>query len=93
MKYVMFEVKQGSITRKVPVVFPNQLVHSYVAATFKVALLRHWEHAEVAVVSAGTVDGMLGADITTSGNSESLGVQSSPDDAQVIMSYDYAHGV
>lgn len=92
MKYIMAEVRQGSITRKVPLIFPNFLVHSEMARVFKHALFRH-EVDEVKFVSAGEYGPLFGAGLATMGKSETLGLASDPDDAKVIEMYEYLHGV
>jgi len=91
MKYVMAEVKRGSLVKKVPLVFPNELVHREMATVFKQALHRHgWD--DVRFVSAGELV-MFGAGVECSGSSETMGLTAQDGDARVIEMYDYMHGV
>jgi hypothetical protein len=89
-KYIMFENRIGEIKMLFPVIFPDKMVHKDVAA-----VLRHlqpgWDKGGVVAVSAGmiehiTVDGLHGY-------SETLGLESNPDDASTIDVYSYAHGI
>lgn len=90
MKYVMFEVSRGGLTRKVPVIFPDSLVHREVAGKL-MSLLRD-EFESVKVASAGSINSFdFGG--TTHGGSETLKVASDPNDATLIKMYDYFGGV
>lgn len=87
MKYVMFRV--GTDDRKVPVLFPQELVHACIAE------------------AVHTMDGMLGAVPISAGSvrmdglrvfccfgrSESLKLESHPDDAAIIRTVNYTHGL
>lgn len=89
-KYIMFENRMGDSKVLFPVIFPDKMVHKDVAA-----VLRHcqpgWHKGGVAAVSAGmiehiTVDGLHG-------ESETLNLESNPEDAAIIDSYSYGHGI
>jgi hypothetical protein len=90
MKYVMLRCRIGSITKMVPIIFPNELVHQDVAEaiTHLIGMKHGWD-AEV--VGAGEVGGL---DVSAcSGGSETLSVSSRKEDASVINGYDYWHGI
>lgn len=91
MKYIMAEIAVGEAKKKVPLVFPNFLVHSEMANLFKQALIRHGAR-EVQFVSAGELT-MFGAGVECSGFSETMGLMAVKEDAKVIEMYDYLHGV
>jgi hypothetical protein len=88
MKYVMFEHTVAGLTRKVPIIFPDELVHKFVAE----AIANHREYREfgLKVVSAGQCaiecSGIFG-------ESETLKLKSNQTDGLVINSYDYLHGL
>lgn len=84
MKYIMLKKEQGLITRFVPIIFPNELVHSYVAN----ALLSSEQLEGFQVHSAGELSSIdVGGNI--SGDSITLGISSNPDDARRITMADY----
>lgn len=86
MKYIMFEsVDQDGLTRAVPVIFPDFLVHAEVAGR-----LRGLVPGITRVVSAGTA--LVNVDATTEG-SETLGVRARDKDSRIINMYDYLHGI
>jgi len=91
MKYVMLfaEGQPGEIGRKIPVIFPNELVHREVAAMFVQCLSRHG-YSNLRVESAGFI---TLKDARVHGKSESLGIEISPGDAVTILSYDWLHGL
>jgi len=89
-KYIMFENRIGDTKILFPVIFPDKMVHSEVAA-----VLRHcqpgWHKGGVKAVSAGmiehvTVDGLHGS-------SETLNLDSKEEDASIIDAYSYGHGI
>lgn len=89
-KYIMFENTMGDLKILFPVIFPDKMVHSEVAA-----VLRHcqpgWHKGGVRPVSAGmidhvTVDGLHGS-------SETLKLEAGEGDALIIDSYAYGHGI
>lgn len=88
MKYVMAKLKDG---KKVPLVFPNFLVHKEMATAFIRVLHRHG-FDEVEFVSAGELT-MFGAGVECSGFSETLNLTAAEGDAKIIELYDYLHGM
>ena len=90
MKYVMLEAKlpESKMVVKIPLIFPNALVHSIVADQMVFALLRHG--IEAVPVSAGTASV---SQVEIGGNSETLGLSSNPDDKMTIELIDYLHGL
>lgn len=95
MKYIMLETEDG---RKLPIIFPDCLVHSLVAGAIQLAVdamnpkkdlrpqqcERLLRDGSTAVFSAGFIG--LGLDVTCHGESESLGgLKSAPADAARIM--------
>jgi len=81
----------GSVDQKIFFTFPNQLVHRRVAGSLMPML--HSEFESTKVFSAGTITFRENGKIECSGGSESLGVLSHPDDAEVISIHDYLHGL
>lgn len=90
-KYIMFEVSTKSIKRKVPIIFPDALVHLYVGTVVKMALEEQFKGATVKAVSAGAIN-ELSVNCTFS-NSTTLGLKAAPGDDEVINSYPYFHGM
>jgi hypothetical protein len=90
MKYIMFEVTHGrganKITRLVPIIFPNILVHADVAAQVQ---------RVPGLVGAKIVRGGEAhiACYDAFGSSETLNVKAAEKDADVISRYDYFHGI
>jgi hypothetical protein len=91
MKYVMFEVEMGNLTRRIPFIFPNSLIHKDIAE-FGIRVLTKPEYKfdEVIVISAGNYD-MISR--IASGSSETLHMQALPEDSKTITEYDYSHGI
>jgi hypothetical protein len=90
MKYVMFRVKHGAVSRDVPVMFPDILVHQEVARAMMPCMRRHFDNANISLVSAGDFDQM---DCKCSGESTSLGLKARPEDGNIILTYAYLHGI
>ena len=76
MKYVMFTNEEGHM---LPVIFPTSMIHSDMAQYVQHMMMME-ENKKVRPVSAGFVS-MKGQ---TSGRSESLDLDSKPDDAMYI---------
>jgi hypothetical protein len=89
MKYVMFEVSICEIgVRYLPIIFPDILVHRYVAGSMMPQLRAIF--ANVKVISAGEYDPATGK---CYGKSETLGVASRPLlDNDIIAAFNTAHG-
>lgn len=87
MKYVMFAQKAGDLELRLPVIFPNSMVHESVA----IAIIRAYaiEGVMLKPVSAGDYNPFNGS---VSGKSETLDLPSHPDDARVILFCDYGAG-
>jgi hypothetical protein len=90
-KYINFLVSMKTIRFVVPIMFPDKLVHSSVAAAMLVTLQQHFPDSEIKPVSAGLC-GNLEVD-GVEGESTTLHLKSQPVDADVINSYDYLHGI
>jgi hypothetical protein len=89
-KYIMFENKIGDLTILFPVIFPDKMVHSDVAA-----VLRHcqpgWHSKGVKAVSAGKIEHV---EVTgLGGDSETLNLEANPADQHTIENYSYMHGI
>jgi hypothetical protein len=86
-KYVMFELDFLGEAKKVPILFPPDLVHKDVAE----ALLRDCVNLRDAKpVSAGTVKFRVDR---TFGYSDTLDLTASEDDLRVLNTYNYFHGL
>ena len=89
MKYIMFEVKEP-VHKKVPIIFPDELVHKLVAGALMSVLRRHgWD--DICVDSAGSVS-VQGA-LVASGESESLKIKAKDEDTLILNTYQYLHGI
>ncbi len=88
MKYIMLRVKRGKeLSRLVPIIFPSFLVHKEVTKAIVNVLKR--DDFEVELVSGGDYNSIIR---TCSCSSEILKLKSNPEDARVILMYDYEHG-
>jgi hypothetical protein len=90
MKYVMFSVTISGLARKVPIIFPDILVHKEVAHGMKPVFARHFENCTAVPVSAGDYDPVTNV---CSGKSDTLKLESDPTDGPVISTYDYMFGL
>jgi hypothetical protein len=76
---------------KLPIIFPDKLVHVDVAAAMREVVKSTWKKCKVTYVSAGSVHL---DDVHCSGKSESMELESRRTaDNAVINMYDYLHGV
>lgn len=89
MKYIMFEINAAAGKRKVPIIFPDSLVHSMVADQFERVLRYTFKGCSAKAVSAGSID-FVGR---CHGDSETMKLKSDKADSSVINAYDYLHGV
>lgn len=89
MKYVMFEHDLEGVTQKIPIIFPDRLVHADVAERMR-HLLRRVHKIDAKPVSAGFVN--LGL-ISCYGESETLGLSARNEDGAIIETMDYLHGI
>ncbi len=86
-KYIMLELDSGSFKRRVPIIFPDLLVHADVAA----ALQQTPGMADAKPVSAGSIDLFAEA---CHGKSTTLNVASNGEgDAELINTFPYFHGI
>jgi hypothetical protein len=92
VKYVMLEVTAQGITRKIPILFPDMLVHLEVANAIKPLLERQLRNVSIEIVSAGFFNSN-DVDIVCTGGSESCGVNAQDLDAMTIAMHDYLHGL
>lgn len=91
MKYVMIEVSLGGeVAKLVPIIFPDFMTHVDIAKAGTEILANIHRLNDVRVVSAGDIDLSL---VECSGSSETLKTESNEEDAKVINSYDYVHGI
>lgn len=89
MKYVMFETMIAGVARNIPIIFPEEMVHSIVAEAMERAFIEHgWK---TCVVSAGELT-VEAADVE--GKSETLSVLSrGARDQAIINRVDLFHGI
>lgn len=91
MKYVILKSVLAGQEQKIPIIFPNFLVHSDVAKYIAGNLIRqHGRPVDITVSSAGFIN--LG-DVACHGESETCKVKSDPLDADVIQMHDYLFGI
>lgn len=91
MKYIMWQVGDS----KVPIIFPDHLIHKDIEAGTARAVRNLWRASGMKtdspqVVSAGFIPAM--AVVSTQGESETLGIKSDPADAKIINMWDYEFG-
>jgi hypothetical protein len=82
----MFQIQQSGMSKKIPIIFPDFLVHSDVAKAMK----RLTDLREAEIASAGFYDPISG---DCHGKSETLEVSSDPEDGNIILRYEYFHGL
>lgn len=90
MKYIIFQ-SDAPIFRLLPIIFPKYLVHADVAKYFE-HLLRRSGIDNAKLYSAGECN-LFGGKVTCSGRSETLNINSQPDDDIVISTYNYTGGI
>lgn len=86
MKYIIAKMKSGSITRRVPIIFPNYLAHAEVAEALEKVIGKR-------IDSAGEFSSLDLSDIKPHGHSESLKKDAKRADRETIMNQDYWHGL
>lgn len=89
MKYIIMKCNGSTLEVKVPVIFPEFMVHRDVSQYFQTLLRRNHPFTEVRPVSAGFFDVVEGK---VSGRSETLGLDSNQEDELTILTYQYTHG-
>lgn len=80
----MFEKEINGLKRKIPIIFPNELVHLEVAK----ALSKHVETSKI--VGAGDIS--IGV-LTIGGESTTIKIKSKKGDDIIINNYDYSNGL
>lgn len=89
MKYIVMSVKSNGVALEIPVVFPDILVHAFMATTTKCALEEQFPGAEVVPLSAGFLSSM-DCQAECYGKSETLNLESrGPADDHLIKMADY----
>jgi hypothetical protein len=87
-KYVMLEHDMGGgLKIRVPIIFPDKLIHAEIAAVTKLCL----RGRNVRTVSAGVIEHIV--PIGLGGESETLRMASAIGDADTIKGYSYFHGI
>lgn len=88
MKYIVLKIKD----REWPIIFPDMMVHSDVAESMQLHVIRfHDERSRV--VAAGSIS-FFGGNVLCSGESETLGIESrGSEDEKLIKMFDYLHGI
>ncbi len=89
MKYIMIEVTEP-VLQLIPIIFPDILVHKMMARVVIGILHRNHDFSGCSVRSAGTINIATGH---CYGGSEALGVTAHNDDARIIATYQYTHGI
>ena len=91
MKYIVLKTEVNGLVQKVPIIFPNFMVHMFVAKYVAGLLIREHKHdPEITVSSAGSIE--LG-EVFCSGESETCKVKSDPEDAELIKYFEYTQGI
>lgn len=92
MKYIVLKAElNNGLEQRIPIIFPNFLVHDHVAKYFAELLIREYKRQpEITVASAGEIN--FGP-VTCYGKSESCKVSSDPGDDVLINMFDYTQGL
>lgn len=85
-KYIMFQDERTG--RLAPVIFPNEFVHDEMAEA--VIISGVGRPAFMRPISAGFLDLAV---VSTRGHSETLNMQSRPEDARIINTHPYTSGI
>ncbi len=85
-KYIVLELDSGSFKRRVPIIFPDILVHADVAAAVQSLPMM----GEAKPIAAGSIDLMAAA---CHGRSSTLNVSAGETDAELINTFPYFHGM
>jgi len=84
MKYIMYIKEIEGIKRKIPIIFPDSLVHIEVAKALKDLV-----HTSK-ICSAGEINMVASS---TFGESTTLGIKAKKEDVEIINDYNYFHGL
>lgn len=79
----MFEQQIGSVSRSIPIIFPDSLIHEEVYIAIR-------ELVDGNITSAGDISSTT---LQCSGKSTTLKIESREEDSEIIRMYDYFHGV
>jgi hypothetical protein len=92
LKYIMWEIQFDSAPSMcIPIIFPKILVHAEMAHSTNHTLRRSIKNMKsMCVISAGFIDIDK---LETYGESESIGVESRPEDGDIIKYHHYASGM
>lgn len=85
-KYVMLEMPCGGVRRRIPIIFPDILVHADVAAAVQSLPMM----GEAKPIAAGSID-LMAAECH--GKSTTLNVSAGETDAELINTFPYFHGI
>ena len=86
----MFQVTLSDVSSlNIPIIFPNVLNHDDMAKATHRNMIRNYNWTTVKVVSAGFIN----SNGTCHGRSETLNIDSKPEDTTIIKTYDYTHGM
>lgn len=86
MKYIIAKRRDGGVTRRIPIIFPNYLAHAEVAKALESIIGKQ-------IDSAGEFSSLDLSDIKPHGHSDSLNKDSKRNDGQIIANQDYWHGL
>jgi hypothetical protein len=95
LKYIMLRIQEGGRSghmRLVPILFPEAMVHATMAEALVDAVRVEQAPAKVDVVSAGQVR-IDAEDVVVHDRSESLMLRPHTDDARIIATINYTHGI
>lgn len=91
MKYIVLKSSLAGMEQKIPIIFPNFMVHSFVAKYIAGMLIRQHGHSpNITVASAGSINLIS---IVCFGDSESCKTKSDPNDANLISMFEYFQGL
>lgn len=92
MKYIVLKIKIGTtIEKELPFIFPDMLNHDQFAESV-IQELRMNHEKDSEVVSAGFCN-FFNGDPHCEGRSETLNIDSRPEDNRLISMFNYEHGV
>lgn len=93
MKYIMLKIEEP-ISKFLPIIFPNELIHSDVA-NYMCTMLRRVHEWEAKVRSAGeiNVEGECHGFSETLSRKAGRRIKAHADDTQIVSMYDYEHGL
>lgn len=93
MKYVMIRLTVGDMDRDIPFIFPDAQTHSTVSQYMCHMLRRdHPDASEIKPISAGFLSS-VSLSPECYGESETLKLKSRKEDGEIIVMYDYHHGI